>query len=126
QGRSATLRRHACETRGLDAAVGPNAVDQRKAGANLVLRNIQHTLLFVEGAGSNLSRMRVNRNRGEALDRRDIAQVPAEARFVDREIVLERQEHRRNYALGYIGRVPWHRPSPAQIVALACSSRSAV
>src|SRR5215475_5392955 len=110
QRRSATLRRHAGEARGLDAAVGPDAVDQWKPGANLVLRDIQHKLLLVEGAGRDLRRMGIDRERREALDRRHIAQVPAEARLVDRKVILERQEHRRNNALRYIRRVPWHRP----------------
>ncbi len=52
--------------------------------------------------------MRVDGDGGEALDRGDVAQMLAEARFVDRKIVLERQQHRRDYALGDIVRVPWH------------------
>ena len=44
QRRSAALRRHAGDARGLDAAVGPDAVDQRQARADLVLRDVEHAL----------------------------------------------------------------------------------
>lgn len=52
--------------------------------------------------------MRVDGNRRQALDRRYVAQVLAEARFVDCKIVVERQQNSRNHALGNIVRVPWH------------------
>src|ERR1700755_1103880 len=52
--------------------------------------------------------MRVQRDGREAIHLRDIAQMLAEVRFVDGEIVLERQQHRRNDAVGDKARVPWH------------------
>src|SRR5262249_32671437 len=81
-------------------AVGPDAVDQRDAVADLVLRDVEHAPLLVEAAGGDLGRMRVDGDRGEALGRRDVAQVTAEALLVDREIVVERQQHGRDDAMG--------------------------
>ena len=54
QRRGAALRRHAGEPRGLDAAVGPDAVDQRQLAADFVLRDVEHAALLVEGAGARL------------------------------------------------------------------------
>ena len=99
QRRRAALRRHAGEPRGLDAAVGPDAVDQRQPGADLVLRDVEHALLLVEGAGGDFGRMRVDGDGGQAFDRRHVAQVLAEVRLVDRQIVVERQQHGRNDAV---------------------------
>jgi len=107
--RGAALRRHACKPRRLDAAVGPDAIDQRQFGADLLLRNLEYTPLFVEGARADLRRMRVNGNRRKPFDRRHVAQMLAEALFVDREIVVEGQQHRRDYAVRDVVRVPWHR-----------------
>src|SRR5712691_9593148 len=44
--------------------------------------------------------MRVDGDGREALRRRDVAQVTAEALLVDREIVVERQQHGRDDAMG--------------------------
>ena len=99
QRRSATLLRHACDTRRLEAAVGPDAVDQRQPAADLVLRDVEHALLLVEGAGGDLGRMRIDGDGRQPFDRGDVAQMLAEVRFVDRQIVLERQQHRRNDAV---------------------------
>ena len=52
--------------------------------------------------------MRVDGDRGKPFDRRDVAQVAAEALFVDREIVVERQQHGRNDAVGNVMRVTGH------------------
>ena len=79
-----------------------------RLAADLVLRDVEHAPLLLERAGADLGRMRVDGDGGKAFDRGDVAQMLAEARFVDRKIVLERQQHRRDYALGDIVRVPWH------------------
>ena len=79
QRRCAALRRHLGEPRRLDAAVGPDAVDDRQPGADLVLRDVEHALLLVEGAGGDFGRMRVDGDGREALDRGDVAQMLAEA-----------------------------------------------
>jgi hypothetical protein len=50
RGRAALLR-HAGNTRGFKAAVGPYAVDDRQPTADLVLRDVEDTALLVEGAG---------------------------------------------------------------------------
>ena len=105
------MRRHAGETSGFNAPVGPDAIDQRKPSADLVLRDLEHTSLLVEGARSDLRRVRVDRNRRQAFHRRHIAQVLAEARLVDCKIIIERQQHGRNYAVGNIRRVTRHSPS---------------
>ena len=56
--------------------------------------------------------MRVDCDGGQALHRGDIAQMGAEARLVDREIVVERQQHGRDDALGYEIRMAAHVSSP--------------
>src|SRR5262249_47697539 len=91
QKRRGALRRHARKPRRLVAAVGPDAIDQRKFRADFLLRNLEYTPLFVEGTRADLRRMRVNGNRRKPFDRRHVAQMLAEALFVDREIVVERQ-----------------------------------
>src|SRR5262249_36235448 len=55
---------------------------------------------LVEAAGGDLGRMRVDGDGGKALRRRDVAQMTAEALLVDREIVVERQQHGRDDAVG--------------------------
>ncbi len=96
--------------RGLDAAVGPDTVDDRQAGADLVLGDVEHALLLVEGAGGDFGRMRVDGDGGKTFDRRHIAQMLAEIRLVDRKIVLERQQHRRDDAVGDVAFMAGHVP----------------
>ena len=108
QRRGAALRRHAREPRGFQAAIGPDAVDQWQAAADLVLRDLEHAPLLLERAGGDLGRVRVDGNGGEAFDCGHVTKMLAEARLVDRQIVLERQQHRRDHSLGNIVRVPWH------------------
>jgi hypothetical protein len=105
------------DARGFDAPVRPDAVHQRQARADLILRDIEHTLLFVECARSDFGRVCVDGDRRQALDRSHIAQVPAEACLVDREIVVERQEHCRNHAVRNISLPLCHEPSPSEIAA---------
>ena len=99
QRRGAAVRRHAREPRGFEAAVGPDAVDDRQPGPDLVLRDVEHAALLVEAAGGDLGRMRVDGDGRQAFDRRHVAQMLAEARLVDGEIVVERQQHRRDHAV---------------------------
>ena len=44
--------------------------------------------------------MRIDRHRRQALDGGNVAQMAAEARLVDGEIVVERQQHRGDHPLG--------------------------
>ena len=108
QRRGAALGRHAGEPRRLQAAVGPDAVDERQPAADLVLGDGEHTALLLEGAGRDLGGMGVDGDGGDAGGRRHVAQVLAEARLVDGEIGIEGQQHRRDDAVGQIGLVPGH------------------
>ena len=104
----AALRRHLGDARGFEAAVGPDAANDRQLGADLVQRDFQHAALLVERTGGDLGGMRVDRDGGEAFDRCHVTQMPAEIRLVDRQIVLERQQQRRDDAVGDVVCVPWH------------------
>ena len=108
QRRGAALGRHARDPCRLDAAVGPDAVDQRQPVADLVLRDGEHAALLVEAAGGDLGRMGIDRDGRYALDGGHVAQVAAEALVVDRKIFVERQQHGRDDAVGNIIRVTWH------------------
>ena len=99
QRRRAAVFRHAGDARGLQTAVGPDAVDDRQLAADLILRDGEYPALLVEGTGGDLRRMSVDRDGGEALDRRDILQVLAETLLVDRQVVVERQDDGRNDAM---------------------------
>ena len=80
----AALRRHARDARGLDAAVGPDAIDERQPRADFILRDIENALLLIEGAGGHFGRMRIDGDGRKTFDRRDVAQMLAEAWLVDR------------------------------------------
>jgi hypothetical protein len=71
--------RHPGDPRGFKAAVGPYAVHDRQPAADLVLRYVEDTALFVEGAGGNLGRMSVDGDGRKAWRRCHVAQVLAEA-----------------------------------------------
>ena len=81
--RGAPLFRHPGDAGGFEAAVGPDAVDDRQLAADLVLRDGEHAALLIESAGGDLGRMGVHGDGGEALDRRDVLQMLAEALLVD-------------------------------------------
>ena len=108
--------RHARDPRRLEAAVGPDAVDERQPLADLVLGDVEHAPLLVEAAGGDLGRMRVDGDGGDALGRRHVAQVRAEALLVDREILVERQQHGRDDAVRNIGGVTGHLSSPGFVL----------
>ena len=76
-------RRHAGDARRLEAAVGPDAVDDRQPAADLVLRDIEHAPLLVEAAGGDFGRMGVDGDGGNVRRRRDVAQMLAEALLID-------------------------------------------
>ena len=67
------------------------AID-RQPVADLVQGEVEHPALLVEGAGMHLGGMRVGGDRGEPAHRRDIAQMLAEGRLVDGEILVEGQQ----------------------------------
>src|SRR5215467_6096170 len=123
QGGCAALRRHAGDARRFETPIGPHAVDDRQLAADLVLRDLEHAALLLECAGGNLGRMRVQRDRGDALGRSDIAQMPAEALLVDRQIVMERQQHRRDDAVRNEGGITGH--EGLRYCSQVCARRSA-
>ncbi len=84
----------------LEAAVRPDPVDQRQPVADLLAGDLQHAALLIGRARGHLGRMRIDRERRQALDRRDVPQMAAETRLVDRQIVMERQQHRGDHSLG--------------------------
>ena len=106
--RSAALLRHAGDARGFEAAVGPDAVDDRQPAADLVLRDGKHAALFVEAAGGDFGGVGVHGDGGEPLDRRDVLQVLAESLLVDGEVVGKRQDDGRNDAVRHIMGVAGH------------------
>ena len=71
--RRAVCGGHAPDARSLNAAVRPDAVDEGKPIADLVLRQVEDALLLVEAAGGNLRGMRVHGNGRKPLGRRHIA-----------------------------------------------------
>ena len=70
--------------------------------------DVEHALLLVERAGCHLGRVRVDGDGREALGRGHVAQVLAEARLVDRQVVVERQEDGRNDAVRDVALVAGH------------------
>ena len=111
QGARAALGRHPRDARSLEAAFGVYAVHDREPRADLVFRDRQDAALLVERAGSDLGRVRVDGDCGETFHRGNIAQMRAEGRLVDRQVLVERQEHSRDHALGNPLRVARHSDS---------------
>src|SRR4029079_983634 len=101
--------------RRVDPPVRPDAVHQRQARADLILRDLKYTLLLIEAARSDFSRVRVDGDRGQAFHGRAVAQMLAEAGLIDREIVVEWQKNRRNYAVRDISLLRCHEPLPFEI-----------
>jgi hypothetical protein len=108
----AALRRHARKARRLEAAVGPDAVDQRQLGPDLVLRDVEHAALVVETARADLGRVRVDGDGREAFDGGHVSKMLAEAPLVDGEIGIKWQQHRRDHAVRDIVHVPGHGSPP--------------
>src|SRR5262249_40561255 len=106
----------------LEAAVCPDAVDQRQPVADFVTGDLQHAALLIGRARGHLGRMRVDRDRRQALDACDIAQMAAKRRLVDRQIILERQQHRGAHSLGHEILEASHRNSP--MTSTACPWRA--
>jgi hypothetical protein len=104
----AAVSRHARDARGLHAAVRPDAIHQGQAVADLVLGDIEHAALLVDAAGGDFGRMRVDGDRGDALDPRDVAQMLSESRLVDGEIGIEGQQDRGNDAARRVGPMACH------------------
>jgi len=73
-----------------------------QAAADFVHGDFENTALLFRGARGDLGRMRVDRYGRQALNGCDIAQMAAEAVFVDRKIVLEWQQHRGDDAMGHV------------------------
>jgi hypothetical protein len=108
QRRSAAGSRSARDPRRLLAAVRPYAVHDRQPVADLVGRDFHDPALFLERAGGDFGRMGIDRDGRKPLRRRDVTQMRAKAPFVDRKIVLERQQNGRYDARGNEGRVARH------------------
>jgi hypothetical protein len=67
------LRGHACDACRLNAPVGPDAINQRQASTDLVLRDLKHAFLLLEGAGGDFGRMSIDRDGGKAFGRSHLA-----------------------------------------------------
>ena len=65
--------------------------------------DVEHRALFVERARGDFGRVGVDGDGRDAVGRRDVAQMLAERRLIDCEIVVERQEHGRTDAVRDIG-----------------------
>src|SRR5579863_7662704 len=102
QCRGAALLRHARDARGFEAAVGPYPVNDRQPATDLVLGDVEDAALFLQAAGGDLGRVSIDGNGGEPFGRSDVAQMLAEALFVDRQVVCERQNDGRNDAVRQI------------------------
>ena len=96
-----------------------DAVDERHAIADLVLREVENALLLFEAAGGDFGRVGVYRNCRQALGPRHVAQVTAEAALIDGKVLVERQQHGRNDAVrdvmgmsGHFRRSTLRPPSP--------------
>jgi len=59
---------------------------------------IEHPVLLIEGAGCDLSRVRVDSDGCQPFGRGDVAQMRAEGRLVDRQVLVERQQNGGNDA----------------------------
>jgi hypothetical protein len=88
--RGTALFGHARDARCFEAAVGPDAVDDRQPAADLVPRDVEHPALLIEGAGGDFRRMGIDGDRGEVRGLRDIAKMFAEAALVDRKVFRKR------------------------------------
>src|SRR5215472_3194746 len=89
--------------------------------ADLVLRDGEHAPLLLETAGGDLGRMGVDGDGGEPLGCRHVAQMAAEALFVDRKVIVEGQQHGRDDAVGEVAGVTGHfrlliSPSPTAVL----------
>src|SRR5713226_9671831 len=73
-------------------------------------------MLLVLGAGGYLSRVGIDRDRRQSLHRPDVAQVSSEARLVDRQILVKRQQHRWNHTLWYEIGMAAHVSSPSALL----------
>src|SRR5262249_34599760 len=111
-GRGPAGRRHAGDPSRLDAAIRPHAVDERQALADLVLSDGEHAALLLEGQGGDLGGMRVNGDGRDPLGRCDVPQMRAEAPFIDRKVVVERQQHGRNDTMRDVAGVTGHGLTP--------------
>src|SRR6266581_4869267 len=74
---------HLRDARGLEAALGVHAVNDRQAIADFVFRDCKDALLLLERTRGDFGRMRVDGDRGQPLRRRDFGEMRAERRLVD-------------------------------------------
>jgi hypothetical protein len=112
QRRCSTRFRHARDAGGLDAAVGPYAVDERQTPTDFVLSDLKHATLFVEAARGNLGRMGINRNGRKPFGGGNVGEVLAEALFVDRQVIGERQQDGGDHAVRRVLGMAGHLSSP--------------
>ena len=76
-------------------------MNNRQRAADFLAGNLHHATLLVLGAGSDLGRVRIDRDRGQALHHPHVAQVSAKARLINRKILVKRQQHRRYHTSWY-------------------------
>jgi hypothetical protein len=104
--------------RRLQAAVGPDAVNDRQSVTCFLSSDFHDAPLFFAGARGDLGRVRVDRDRRKPLHRRDVAQMRPETGLVDREILVERQQHRRYHTLRHEIGMAAHLSSPSGLFLL--------
>ena len=124
QGGCAALRRHAGDARRLEAAVGPDAVDDRQPSpiSSCAISSTRRCSSKVQEATSVECALTVMAEM--PARRRHVAQVLAEARLVDRKVVMERQEDGGDDAVRDVGLVTRHRSSLLQ--ANPCRASTAI
>src|SRR4051794_8665165 len=93
-------------------------MNDRQLAADFLSGDVHDAALLVRGAGGDFSGVGVDRDCRQSLHRAHIAQMSAEIRLVDRQILVERQQHRRNHALGYEIAMAAHVWSPSAFLAL--------
>jgi hypothetical protein len=93
----------------LQTPIGPDAVHDRQPIAHLFGSDLHDPALLVEGAGCDLGRMRIHGDGRKAFRSGDVAQMGAEALLVDGEVVIERQQQRRDDSSRNVGGMARHR-----------------
>src|SRR5271168_4108307 len=87
-------------------------MNDRQRAADFLSGNLHDATLLVLGAGGDLGRVGIDRDPREPLHRAHVAKVSPKARFVDRQIVVKRQQHRWYHTLWYEIGMPTHLSSP--------------
>jgi hypothetical protein len=87
-------------------------VNDRQRAADFLAGDFHDTTLLVLGAGGDFGRVGVDRDRRQAFNCPNVAQVSSKTRLVDRQILAKRQQHRRYHTLWYEIGMAAHGSSP--------------